>query len=437
MKQSHTIKSLRSFLLLWGSQTVSELGTAITDYAIIIWVSGQQGTASSITLLTLCTFMPTILFRFIAGTLADRWNKKRIMLLSDLAAACGTAAVFTLFSFSALRIWHLYLINVLLSFMNAFQVPASFVATSLLVPKEHYTRASGLQGFSGSVISILAPALGSLLLTFGGMQVVLICDLASFAVAFLVLLFFVRIPEPERKQEAKDEPFLQSCLNGLRWLRGHRALLHLTLFLTVINFLAKLGNDGMLSPFVLGRTGNNQQVLGLVESAVALGLLAGSLLMTILKPAKNKTNVIFIACAVVFSGNIVQSLTVRPWLWCAAGFGSYLMAVIMNANLTAVVREQVPIDMQGRVFSAKDTLQNCSIPLGLFLGGFLADRVFEPFMAADSTLQSILSRFFGTGAGAGIAVIFFLVGLIGTTVSLTRLRKPVYKERKPEQSKEG
>ena len=436
MKRSQIFKDLRSFLLLWGSQTVSELGTAITDYAIIIWVYGQQGTASSITLLTLCTFMPTILFRFIAGTLADRWNKKRIMLLSDLAAACGTAAVFALFSFSALKIWHLYLINVLLSFMNAFQVPASFVATSLLVPKEHYTRAGGLQGFSGSVISILAPALGSVLLTFGGMRVVLVCDLASFAVAFLVLLFFIRIPEPERKQAAKDEPLLQSCLNGLRWLREHQALLHLTLFLTVINFFAKLGNDGMLSPFVLGRTGNNQQILGLVESAVALGLLTGSLLMTVLKPVKNKGKVIFIACAAVFSGNIVQSLTVQPWLWCAAGFGSYLMAVIMNANLTAAVRERVPIEMQGRVFSAKDTLQNCSIPLGLFLGGILADHVFEPFMGADSPLQKILSRFFGTGTGAGIAVIFFLVGLVGMAVSLTRPRKPVYKELCQEQSQE-
>lgn len=267
-----------------------------------------------------------------------------------------------------------------------------------------------------------------MLLTFGGLRVVLICDLASFAVAFLALLFFIRIPEPERKQETKDEPFLQSCLNGVRWLREHAALLHLTLFLTAINFFAKLGNDGMLSPFVLGRTGNNQQVLGLVESAVALGLLAGSLLMTVLKPVKNKGRVIFITCAVVFSGNIVQSLTAAPWLWCAAGFGSYLMAVVMNANLTAVVREQVPIEMQGRVFSAKDTLQNCAIPLGLFLGGVLADRVFEPFMAADSPLQSFLSRFFGTGAGSGIAVIFFLAGCVGMAISLTRLRKPLYKE---------
>ena len=140
MKKLSFIKELQSFLLLWSSQTVSGLGTAMTNYALIIWVYEQKGTASSITLLTLCSFLPTILFRFAAGTLADRWNKKHIMLLADLAAACGTIIVFVLYSFSALRIWHLYLINILLSFMNAFQVPASFVATSLLVPKKHYSR---------------------------------------------------------------------------------------------------------------------------------------------------------------------------------------------------------------------------------------------------------------------------------------------------------
>lgn len=428
MKKISFIKELRSFLLLWSSQTVSELGTAMTNYALIIWVYGQKGTASSITLLTICSFLPTIFFRFIGGTLADRWDKKRIMLLADFVAACGTVTVFGLYSFSALRIWHLYLINVLLSFMNAFQTPASFVATSLLVPKEHYSRVGGLQGIAGSAVSILAPALGSCLLAFGGMKVVLICDLLSFFFAFFVLLFFIKIPKIEQTEEKNREPFLKSCLDGIRYLRDHLALLYITLFLAVINFLAKLGNDGMISPFVLGRTGNNQQALGFVQSSVALGLLVGSIVITLMKPARNKTKVVFISCAFVFSGNVVQSLTILPWIWCIAAFGSYVMAVVMNANLTVIMREKVPLEMQGRVFSAKDTLQNCTIPLGLFLGGILADRVFEPFMATDSPVQRILSHLFGYGNGAGIAVIFFCVGILGITISLSQLRKPIYKD---------
>ena len=428
MKKAFFIKELRNFLLLWSSQTVSELGTAMTNYALIIWVYGQKGTAFSVTLLTICSFLPTIFFRFIAGTFADCWDKKRIMLIADMVAACGTVTVFGLYSFSALRIWHLYLIDVLLSFMNAFQTPASFVATSLLVPKEHYTRVSGLQGISGSVVSILAPALGSCLLAFGGLTVVLICDLVSFFIAFFVLLFFIKIPEIEHTKVENSEPFLTSCLDGIRYLRDHAALLHITLFLTVINFFAKLGNDGMISPFVLGRTGNNQQVLGMVQSAVAIGLLVGSIIIALMKPAKDKTRVAFVSCAFVFSGNVVQSLTVLPLVWCIAAFGSYLMAVVMNANLMTVIREKVPPEMQGRVFSAKDTLQNCSIPLGLFLGGVLADYVFEPLMAADSFLQKVLSQLFGSGSGSGIAVIFFCVGVLGITISLSRLRKPIYKD---------
>ena len=152
----HSYKQLHSFLLLWGSQTVSQLGTAMTDYAIIIWVYSQRGTASSVTLLMVCSFLPTIFFRFLAGSVVDRKNKERIMLVADLLAACGTLAVYVLHSAEVLQIWHLYVINFMLSLMNAFQESASFVAVSMLVPKEHYARAGGLQGFSGAAVSILS-----------------------------------------------------------------------------------------------------------------------------------------------------------------------------------------------------------------------------------------------------------------------------------------
>ena len=423
----HSFKQLHSFLLLWGSQTVSQLGTAMTDYAVIIWVYSQKGTASSVTLLTVCTFLPTIFLRFLAGSMVDRQNKKRIMLIADLVAACGTLAVFALHSADVLQIWHLYVINFLLSLMNAFQEPASFVAVSLLVPKEHYARASGLQGFSGAAVSIVAPALGALILAAGGLETVLIVDLATFAVAFLILLFLIRIPEPEQ-QKKEEESFSKTCTAGIRYLKEHTAILRITLFLAAINFLAKLGNDGMLSPFILGRTGNSQSVLGVVESFTAMGVLAGSLLATMMKPPKSRTRLIFIATGLVFAGNIIQSLTARPWLWCAAAFGSYMLAAVMNVNMDIIMREQVPVEMQGRVFSAKGTLQNFTIPVALLLGGLLADTVFEPFMLADSPGQRALSGFFGTGKGSGIGLMFFIVGIAGMLISFTRLRKPVYRE---------
>lgn len=421
MIKMNTMKELKSFLLLWISQAVSALGTAMTEYALIVWTYRQQGTALSITLLTLCSFAPTILFRFVAGAIADRWNKKRIMLAADLLAACGTFSVCLLYAFSALRVWHLYLINILLSFMNAFQEPAAFVATSLLVPKEHYARASGLQGFSSAAVSILAPALSAALLSFGGLKVVLICDLCSFSVAFIVLLLFIRIPIIERTEKQQREPLGKACAEGFRFLRSQAVLLRLILFMTCVNFLAKMSNDGLLSPFVLARTGDDQRILGLVQSFVALGVMAGSLIVTWMKPVKNRLKLIGISTALVFSGNILQGLSRHPAVWCAAAFGAYAMAAVMNAHMTVFMRDQVPLELQGRVFSAESTLKNCAIPLGLFLGGLLADDVFEPLMMADSPLQGWLVPFFGEGMGAGIAAQFFVMGVLGIILCLTYL----------------
>lgn len=428
MKRISVLKDLRDFLLLWSSQAVSELGTAMTNYALVIWIYEQEGTATSTMLMTLCAFMPTILFRFVAGTLADRWDKKRIMLASDLLAACGSLVMLVLYQVDGLRIWHIYLINVLLSFMNAFQAPASFAATSMLVPEKHYARAGGLQGISGVAISILSPALGSVLLAFGGMTTVLLVDLASFAVAVLVLLFCIRLPEQKHTPKEEGETFLQSCLAGMRYVKRHKSLWNITLFIAATNFLAKLGNDGMLAPFILARSGQNQQVLGMVQSAVSLGVFAGSLVIMLMPPVKKKMRLIFALYAVIFFGNVMQGVTVQPWLWAAAAFITYMAAAIMNANLTAAVRAYVPLEMHGRVFSAKDTLQNCTIPLSLFLGGMLADHVFEPFMAEASPVQRVLSGMLGTGKGAGIALMFVLVGAVGCILSLCQLCRPVYKD---------
>ena len=124
--------------------------------------------------------------------------------------------------------------------------------------------------------------------------------------------------------------------------------------------------------------------------------------------------VIYGTTALIFCGNLVQSLSMSPLVWCVAAIGSYIVAVIMNANLSVFLREQVPLEIQGRVFATRDTLQNGAIPLALFLGGILADHVFEPVMAS----QSLLTPLFGSGKGSGVALLVFLSGALGTALSL-------------------
>lgn len=428
MKKRTALWELRDFLLLWSTQAISELGTAMTNYALVLWTYAQNETATSLTTLTLSSFLPTILLRFAAGAMADRWNKKHIMLLSDLLAACATGTVLVLHAVNGLRAWQLYLINFLLSCMNAFQVPASFAATSLLVPPRYYAKAGGMQSFSGAAIAILAPALGGLLVTHGGLKLVLVCDLASFVLAITVLQFLIAIPVTDQQAERRQEVFWVSCMQGVRYLHAHKALMRIILLFAVINFLAKLGNDGMMAPFVLGRTGNNQSALGFVQSATAFGALAGSIAATMMRTPKSRTRFVFLSVALIFASNIVQSMTTRVAIWAATSFAAYGVAVVMNTVLTAMLREQIPLELHGRVFSARDTLQNISIPLALLLGGGLADDVLEPFMAGDSPLQNIASCFFGSGSGSGIAVMFFCAGVLGCVCCLISLLDPIYRE---------
>ena len=423
------LRETRSFLLLWSSQALSSLGSAMTSFALIIWVYQQEGTATSVALLSFFTYLPSILFCFVAGTLADGWNKKRIMLVCDAAAAAGTVAVWALHGAGALRVWHLYAVNLLISFMNAFQGPASYVAVSLLTPKAHYARACGLQTFSGALVSVLTPALAAAVLAFGGLETVLTLDLATFAAAFLVLLFCIRLPGESKAESKVKESFWKSCTAGLRFLREHASLLHMILFFALINLLAYMTGFGILPAMVLARTGDNQAALGAVSSAMGLGSLAGSVLATLGKPSKRRARVIFACCGVSFlCCDVVWALGRVPWIWVCGAFAGSLPLPFLNVNLTTIMRTRVPLPMQGRVFSARDTLQYCTIPVGLFLGGFLADNLFEPFMAAPSPLRDALATLVGSGRGSGMAVIFLLTGIIGVTVNLWALHQPSFRE---------
>jgi len=166
----NTFTDLRSFLILWSTQSFSALGSAMTSFALIIWSYQQQGSALSTALLAVCTYAPYVVLSIFAGALSDRWNKKITLLVSDTFAAMTTVAVLWLLGTNQLQIGHLYVINALNGLMNTVQQPASDVAVSLLTPKKHYQRVSGLRSFSNSLVTVLTPAAATALLAFAGLR---------------------------------------------------------------------------------------------------------------------------------------------------------------------------------------------------------------------------------------------------------------------------
>ncbi len=410
------IKDLRDFLILWLSQSFSSLGSAMTNFALVIWSYQQYGSALQTALLAICSYAPYVLMSIFAGALSDRWNKKLTMLLCDSFAAGCTVIVLILLQSNQLELWHLYCLNALNGLMNTVQQPSADVTTSLLTPKKYYQKVSGMRSFSNSLVSIITPVLATALLSLFSVQTVIAFDLFSFGVAFISLLFFIRIPELKREDSVK-EPILKAAKAGLVYLRQNRGILDLILFLAAINLIASVYNAAFPA-MVLSRQGGGEVALGIVNAAVGIATLAGSVIVSLLPAPGSRVRVIFNALFISMSTeNFFLAFGQSVPLWCIGAVLGWITIPVMGANMDVLFRSRIPIEMQGRVYSARNTLQFFTIPIGYFLGGILVDKVFEPFMETQGT-DSFLTVLFGSGKGSGAALLFLILAFTGIFVCL-------------------
>lgn len=413
----NNIKELKTFLILWSTQSLSQLGSAMTGFALTLWLYEKTGSALQTALLAVCSYAPYVVMSIFAGALSDRWDKKKVMLVCDTLAACCSVAVLILLKADLLLPVHMYILNALTGLMNTVQQPAGDVAMTMITPKKYYQKTSGLRSFSSSLVTILNPVFATALYAFAGMDIVIYVDLATFTIAFFALLFGVKLSMPEQKEEAGQESFLETVKAGLVCLKENELVLVLILFLAGVNFVAS-AFDAVLPALILPRENGGETVLGIVTSCAGIAMLFGSLIVTALPAPKNRVRVIYLT--MLFSlgtENFLLAFTKLPVLWCMGQIIGWLLVPVMSANLDVILRTTIPVDMQGRVYSCRNTLQFFTIPIGLSLGGFMVDHFCEPVMAAAPE-QGMLVRLFGTGKGSGAAMMMFILGVLGVVICL-------------------
>lgn len=409
-------KNLKAYIMLWSTQSLSALGSGMTSYALVLWLYLNSGSALKTALLSVCSYAPYVVMSIFAGALSDKWNKKKTMLICDLISAISTIIVLCLIKTDNLHTWHLYLINALNGLMNTVQQPASEVAVTLLIPKNYYQKTSGMRSFSQSLNSVLTPVAATAIFSFSGIETVIAIDLITFVIAFMTLWLLIEIPESPEK-EKNSESLLSSVCAGISWLKHKPLILNLILFLSCINLIAST-YDVALPAMLLSKSNSGETVLGMVNTCVGLATLAGSMLTTLLPAPKNRVQAICIALLISMSTeNFILAFGNTPVIWCIGAVLGWLTIPFMNANMDVIFRTEIPSDMQGRVYSCRNTLQFFTIPVGFLLGGLLIDSVFEPVMFNQSK-DSILVFLFGTGRGSGTALMFFVIGVIGVLICL-------------------
>ena len=418
IKKNHR-SELRDFWVLWSTQSISQLGSSITAFALTLWLYEKTGSSLSTAALTICSYTPYVIMSIFAGALTDRFDKKKTMLSCDVFAAICTIIVFVLFRTNCLAVWHLYVLNGVSGLMNTVQQPASEVAMTLVIPEKYYQKTSGLRSLSRSLISILNPLIATSLYALAGLNAVIAVDIGSFAVAFAALLFFIKIPE---SGSAKEENILYLAKDGLVFLKENPLLMALILFMSGVNFVAS-AFDAALPGYVLPNPKGGSSVLGIVTSCAGIAMILGSLLVSILPKPKDRVRIIYLTMLFSLSTeNFLLAFSREPVLWCIGQVIGWILVPIMSANMDVILRTSIPVELQGRVYACRNTFQFFTIPIGLFIGGFMVDNVCEPFMRIYGDV-SILKACFGTGKGSGAALMMFILGVSGSLICIITGRK--------------
>jgi DHA3 family macrolide efflux protein-like MFS transporter len=411
---------MAAFTIVWLGQIVSLLGTAMSNFALTLWAYEVTGRATPLALVGFFFVTPMVVLGPFVGTLVDRGNRKLMMMLSDLAAASVTLIVLVLYTSGNLQVWHLYVTAAITGIFQGFQWPAYSAAITLMLPKEQYARADGMLALAGNASAVLAPLLAGALIGPVGLLGLLIVDLVSAAVAIGTLLF-VRVPQPPRTEAGREGEgsFLRETAYGFRYIFARPSLLGLQTVFMVGNFFNVLAFS-VLAPMILGRTGNDGLIFGSVQSVGAVGGVVGGLAMSVWGGPRRRVHGVLLGWfGIGLLGQTLLGLGQTLPVWATGVFLLAFFGPIVDGSNQAIWQAKVAPDVQGRVFATRRFVAWLVTPIGQLLAGPLSDRVLEPAMAQGGRLAPVWGWLVGTGAGAGIALLFVVTGLLAALTGLS------------------
>jgi len=413
-------KSFLAFVFIWFGQVISLVGTSLSAFALTIWAWELTGSATALALVGFFNFGPTVIFSPIAGALVDRWDKKWVMMVSDLASGLATILIFFLYSSGNLQLWHLYAAGAFSGLFQAFQWPAYSTAITVLVPKAQYGRAAAMMSLADWGSGLFGPVLAGALIGVIGIGNILLIDITTFVIAILILLVSVIPKVPKSEEGLKNSGnILKESLFGFKYIWKRPSLLGLQIMFFAGNLMGSLTNT-LISPMILGRTANNAQLLGLVQSVGSAGGVVGALLISIWGGPKRRVNgVIFGWLFAGLLGQILYGTNLGLSVWMAAAFIYNFFFPVLNSSNQAIWQSKVPPDLQGRVFSIRRLIAQITVPIAMLSAGPLADFVFEPALKnPQSGLSTTFSWLVGNGIGSGMGLIVIFSGIGMASISL-------------------
>lgn len=364
----------RTLVFFLSSQTLSLVGTALVQYAILwhITLTARSGVVQTIAILA--GFIPNFLLSPFAGVWADRYDRRHLMMLADGGIALVTLALAFAFQAGHRDLWLLFAASALRSLGTAVQTPAVASLLPQFVPTEHLTRINGIHQSLQAATMLVSPMAAAFLLTVFPLQTIFYVDVATAAVAIMVLGLGVQVPAHHRALAPTGTSYFHDLKEGLRYVRSHSYVLRFFAYCTLFMFMA--APAAFLTPLQVARSfGDEIWRLSAIEVAFFSGMTLGGLGIAAWGGFRNRVWTMVLATALF--GVTTVGMGVVPWFW------AYLVVMglcgvgmpLFNTPSTVMLQEQVEPEFLGRVFGVMGMLGSSMMPLGMLLFGPLADLV--------------------------------------------------------------
>ncbi len=397
---------MKKFLVIWAGELISCIGSGMTAFALSMYVYQMTGSVSYVSLVTLLAYMPTILLSPIGGVLADRYDRRLLMIIGDAFSGLGIAYILWQIQSGDFKIVPI-LAGVTFNAVFVALLEPSYKATVTdLLTEEEFDKASGMVQMAGNAKYLISPALAGVLLGIADIRLILVLDIATVIVTvFTTSIVRKTIAKPVKKETKKISKEMQEGLYVITKNRTVRSLVVIMAFVCFfIGFVQTLSG-----PMLLAVT--DTKTVGIMESVCAVGMLLGSLWIGIVGIKGKDTQVLCIAGIVngLFMG--MAGISTNLILTGGSIFLFFLSLPFLNTCADVLVRMKVPNELQGRVWGMISLLTQSGTVLSYVLCGVLADYVFEPMFSEGGILAGNIGKLIGTGVGREIGFLLILSGI--------------------------
>lgn len=420
-------KLFSKFLLVWFGQLISNIGSGLTAFTLGILVFQQTQSATSYSMVIFCSFMPSLLLKPVGGVLADRFDRRLMMIIGDAGSALGLVFILSFLLSGNLEVWHIYVGAAISSIFGALHNPAYKASVTDFVSEEKYTQASGLMQLASTSQFLVSPVLAGVLISIMDISYILVIDIMSFVIAAL-LVVWVRNNQLLVKQQGQEQAklhFWTEIKEGMQTITVNKGIVVLITLTSVLCFYIGFLQT-LLAPMMLHFT--DPKTYGIALSLCASGLLVSSLLISIFGGIKK--HVATMTVCLVFVGLFYSfiGISTNVYVIIASGFLFFFALAFVQTSLEVLIRQNIDNNVQGRVWSLISVATQLGYPIAYALSGVLADRVFNPLLLEGGWLAKSVGSIIGTGPGRGIGFMFIVFGVLIVFLSLVTGRSKVIKE---------